>query len=81
MEAISILVIIAVFMFFMRQMQGGGGGRGGPLAFEDKAALAKIKKTTTADVAGVMAKKTEELVDFLREPEVPETGGQIGAEP
>ena len=70
------LPLIGVWVFFMRQMQGGGGR--GAMAFgKSRARLLgedQVKVTFT-DVAGVDEAKeeVEELVDFLRDPAIPET--------
>jgi len=81
MNALPILLLIAVWIFFMRQMQGGG--RGGAMGFgKSRAKLLTEKhgRVTFADVAGIDEAKEElqEIVEFLRDPDkFQRLGGKI----
>lgn len=80
-NALPILILIAVWIFFMRQMQGGG--RGGAMGFgKSRARLLTEKqgRVTFSDVAGVDEAKEElqEIVEFLRDPDkFQRLGGKI----
>ncbi|MFZ5609568.1 MAG: ATP-dependent zinc metalloprotease FtsH [Pseudomonadota bacterium] len=80
-NALPILLLVAVWIFFMRQMQGGG--RGGAMGFGKSRARLLTEKTgrvTFADVAGIDEAKEElqEIVEFLRDPEkFQRLGGKI----
>jgi cell division protease FtsH len=69
LNALPILVLVALFMFMMRQMQSGGNKA---LSFgKNRARLLSMqqKKITFKDVAGVDEAKEElkEIIEFLRE--------------
>jgi cell division protease FtsH len=69
LNALPILVLLALFMFMMRQMQSGGNKA---LSFgKNRARLLSMqqKKITFKDVAGVDEAKEElkEIIEFLRE--------------
>ena len=79
-NALPILILIALWIFFMRQMQTGGSKA---LSFgKSRARLLSTqqKKVTFKDVAGVDEAKDElrEIIDFLREPQkFQKLGGRI----
>jgi cell division protease FtsH len=69
LQALPIIVLLALFMFMMRQMQSGGNKA---LSFgKNRARLLSMqqKKITFKDVAGVDEAKEElkEIIEFLRE--------------
>ena len=63
------LLLIGVWIFFMRQMQGGKGGAMGFGRSKAKLLNEAQGKVTFNDVAGVEeAKRSEEIVEFLKDP-------------
>jgi len=75
-NGLPLIILLGFWIFFMRQMQSGGNKA---LSFgKSRARLLSTqqKKITFKDVAGVDEAKEElhEIIEFLREPKVPETG-------
>ena len=80
LNALPVLLLIAVYIFFMRQMQGGARGAMGFGKSKARLLTENKNKVTFDDVAGVDEAKEElnEIVEFLKDPgKFQKLGGKI----
>jgi cell division protease FtsH len=79
-NALPMLLLIAVWIFFMRQLQSGGGKAMGFGKSRAKMLTERTGRVTFEDVAGVDEAKDDlkEIVDFLKDPQkFQRLGGRI----
>ena len=80
LNALPMLLLIAVWIFFMRQLQSGGGKAMGFGKSRAKMLTERTGRVTFEDVAGVDEAKDDlkEIVDFLKDPQkFQRLGGRI----
>jgi cell division protease FtsH len=80
LNALPMLLLIAVWIFFMRQIQAGGGKAMGFGKSRAKMLTERTGRVTFEDVAGVDEAKDDlkEIVDFLKDPQkFQRLGGRI----
>jgi len=80
LNALPMLLLIAVWIFFMRQLQAGGGKAMGFGKSRAKMLTERTGRVTFEDVAGVDEAKDDlkEIVDFLKDPQkFQRLGGRI----